>query len=384
MNKFATEQFKNRLGYYLVNEQQFFNKTQALAAGFNMGQPIKWVFNDDVYGAIDWTKPIDTSLTELYRRRAEQLRRDYDYLALYFSGGADSTNILHAFIDNNIFLDEIVMQVPKPFESATNGQDRSQANFYSEVEYSAVPILNNYRNRLHPQTRIRYQDINQPLIDVLQNENWYESMPLGTNITITGIGRQAAYVSENHILKLCEQGRRSAQIMGVDKPLVWYNGRRYFAYFSDLSANHSAPADPNRSDVYTNFYHTEYFYWSPDCPEIVVKQAQEIKKQCEVNLALKNYVINSMREHIGKFKDLLHPIIYPSHVNNMIIFQTEKPSSGVVRPMDNWFWATADKKIQNNYLETINYLRNIIDPAHCISNDINNGLQATFSKAYQL
>ena len=384
MNKFATEQFKNRLGYYLVNGQKFFNKTQALLQGFKIGQPITWVFNDDVYGNINWAEPININLTELYRQRAEQLRRDYDYLALYFSGGADSTNILHAFIDNNIFLDEIVMQVPKPFESTANGQDRSQANFYSEVEYSAVPILNKYRSRLHPQTQVRYQDINQPLIDVLQNENWYESMPLGTNITITGIGRQAAYVSENHILKLCEQGRRTAQIMGVDKPLVWFDGARYYAYFNDLSANHSAPLDPNGMDVYTNFYHTEYFYWTPDFPEIVVKQAQELKKSYEALPTGRALAYQARNIHIGKFKDFLHPIIYPNSVNQSIEFQTEKPSSGVVRPMDNWFWGSSNEKIQANYLATIKYLGANIRPEDLIGRDIKNGLEANLSKMYPL
>jgi len=54
---------------------------------------------------------VSESLDFLYALRARQLREKYDYLVLYFSGGADSTNILKTFIDNNIFLDEIVMQM---------------------------------------------------------------------------------------------------------------------------------------------------------------------------------------------------------------------------------------------------------------------------------
>lgn len=384
MNKFTTERFKNRLGYYTVNEKKFYNKTLALIESRKCQKPVYWTFNDDVYQTINWTRPIDVSLPELYRRRAEQLRRDYDYLVLYFSGGADSVNILDAFISNDIFLDEIVMQMPKPFEHAVNDTDHSMANIYSELEFSAVPILNAWRNKINPNTKIRYQDFSKPLIEVLSKDNWFELHPMGTNICVTGIGRQAAYYSEELILDLCYQGKHTAQILGVDKPLVWYNGRHYFAYFSDLSAHHSPPLDMTKEDIYNNYYHTEFFYWTPDCPEIVIKQAQEIKKQCELNLSIKNCATDSMRVHIGKFKDLLHPIIYPKHVNDIIVFQTDKPSSKVIRPMDEWFWATADKKIQNNYLETIKYLGNNIDPAHCISNDINNGFHAHLSKAYQL
>ena len=383
-NKFASQRYLDRLGYYTVNEKKFHNKTLALLESRQCQQDVHWTFNDDVYQQIDWTQPIDSSLSEIYRRRAEQLRHDYDYLVLYFSGGADSTNVLDAFIDNDIFLDEIVMQIPKPFESTANGQDRNQANHFSEIEYSAVRILNAWRNKINPNTKIRYQDFSKPLIDVLSKDNWFDLHPTGTNIAITGIGRQAANYSEEHILELCYQGKHIAQILGVDKPLVWYNGRHYFAYFNDLSAHHSPPVDMTKKDIYTNFYHTEFFYWTPDCPELVVKQAQEIKKRCELDLAMKNYATESVRVHIGKFKELLHSTIYPEHVNDSIVFQTEKPIIEVIRPMDQWFWATADKKIQDNYLETIKYLGNNIDPAHCINGNINNGFQAHLSRGYQL
>jgi hypothetical protein len=90
----------DRLGYYRVGFKKFFNKTLALLENHKTGYEVQWIFNDNIYDKIDWTIPIRESLLDLYRRRAEQLRNKYDYLALYFSGGADSINILHAFIDN--------------------------------------------------------------------------------------------------------------------------------------------------------------------------------------------------------------------------------------------------------------------------------------------
>ena len=62
----------DRLGYYLVNGKKFYNKTFALMESKQTHDPVTWVFNNDVYGAIDWTVPIETSLDELYRRRAQQ------------------------------------------------------------------------------------------------------------------------------------------------------------------------------------------------------------------------------------------------------------------------------------------------------------------------
>jgi hypothetical protein len=51
-------------------------------------------FNKDLLGKI----PLKT----LYKERAQQLRDNYDELILYYSGGSDSHNILHTFLQNNI------------------------------------------------------------------------------------------------------------------------------------------------------------------------------------------------------------------------------------------------------------------------------------------
>ena len=95
-------------------------------------------------------------------------------------------------------------------------------------------------------------------LNLLKKEDWFDLLPIGTNLTVSGIGKQIAAVSEAHILELCYQGKRTAQILGVDKPLVWFDGTDYFAYFSDLSALHSPPIDPTQSEIYTNLYHTCY------------------------------------------------------------------------------------------------------------------------------
>ena len=370
----------NRLGYYMVGWKKFNNKTLALIENHQTGYEIEWVFNNDVYGKINWSTPINTSLTELYKQRALQLRSQYDYLVLYFSGGADSTNILKTFIDNNIFLDEIVMQFPEPVEKQFNIEDKSNKNIYSEIKYQAIPTLK--KLDLNPATKIRYQDFAKPLLELLNNDNWFDKIPMGTNISPSGIGRQVSQVSEPHILELCSKGKRTAQILGVDKPLIYSDGKDYYAYFSDVSAMHSPPVDFSLSDIFNNFYHTEFFYWTPDMPEIVVKQAQLIKAYCETSKQAKDMIMLSMKKHIGTFRPLLHSIIYPADVK--IDWDPEKPSSEVVRPMDEWFWSIATDTQKGNYLSSINYLKTNSKDSQFINNDIYKGLNASLSGFYKL
>jgi hypothetical protein len=372
----------DKLGYYQVGFKKFSNKTLALMETCKSGYKMEWIFNDDVYSSINWSTPIEESLLSIYKRRAEQLRANYDYLVLYFSGGADSINILHAFIDNNIFLDEIVMQLPEPARKQFADGDTSNGNLYAEIEYSAVPHLNKFKDILNPDTKIRYQDFAKPVLELLSHDDWFDTNPMGTNICISGIGRQVAQVTEKHILELCNKGKRIGQVLGVDKPLVYFDGTDYYAYFSDVSTMHAPPTGLNQSEVFQKYYHTEFFYWTPDMPEIVVKQAQEIKRYCDVDDFARMKMKLSLERHISEFKSILHPVIYPPQVTTGL--QTEKPSSKIVRPMDQWFWASASEQIIGNYMTVINYLRDHTNPEHMIDGSIDNGISAHLSKFYKL
>lgn len=372
----------DRLGFYLVGWKKFYNKTLALLESKKSNYDLTWYFNDHVYGNINWSIPIEESLPSLYLKRAKQLREKYDYLVLYYSGGADSNNILHTFLDNDIFIDEIVMQLVGEDRKNYNNTDLSNRNTYAEIDYVAIPYLNKLKNKLHPNTKIRIQDFGEPTIEVLKKDNWFEDFPLGTNITLGGVGRQYAQVLDNHIVRLADTNKTVCQILGVDKPLVHFDGTDYYAYFLDASAMHAVPVEMSKNEMFTTRYVTEFFYWTPDLPEIVVKQAQEIKRACELDPAKKEMWAKSFEIHVGEFRSVMHPIIYPPKITPK--FQVEKPSSSVMRSMDDWFWSTASDEIKHNYLEVINYLEKNINLKYCLSNNIMSGLKGTITRFYKL
>ena len=371
----------DRLGYYRVGFKKFSNKTMALLENHRTGYELEWIFNDDVYGSIDWSIPIETPLMELYKRRAQQLREQYDYIVLYYSGGADSTNALHAFMDNNIFIDEIVMHLPEAVKTTLNGEDTSNLNYYSEVEYAAVAHLKKYKNSLHPNTKISINDFSKTGLELLNKEDWFDSSPLCLSVSISGILRQITQEYDSYHLKLQEKDKSIVYVLGIDKPLVYFNGVDYFCYFMDTSTYHYiSPVDFNKSGV--NNVSTEFFYWTPDMPEIVIKQAQDIKKHCEQNPWAKFMASEALTRHISEYRPVLHPVIYPDYTCEQ--FQTEKPSTHIMRPMDNWFWQTATDTVKGNYLNTIKYLENNTNSKYMIKNDINYGIAAHKTKFYKI
>ena len=101
---------KAHFGYYQVGNYRTFSKLEAIEIEQATGETVHWNFNDEVYSCYDWTKEPEpnTSISEFYRRRAQQLRDKYEYLVLMYSGGPDSQVILDTCLGNNIHIDEIV------------------------------------------------------------------------------------------------------------------------------------------------------------------------------------------------------------------------------------------------------------------------------------
>lgn len=374
---------KDRLGYYLVGWKKFYNKTLALMESKATGYDVLWMFNDDVYGSFNWSVPIPETLDELYKKRAQQLREKYDYLILLYSGGADSSQALLSFINNNIFIDEIVMHLPEVFKAKSNNTDKSNGNMWSEIEHSAIPFLNKLKNRLDPRTKIKIHDFSKTGLQSLEKDDWSELRRVGMSFNISAILKQGYFTNEKDLVSLYETKRSVAFIEGIDKPLVYFDGKDYYCFFMDTSAYHvMSPLEFSDEGKSNNNYFTEFFYWSRDMPQIVIKQAQEIKYSCEVNQWTKFMASKILTTHINEYRDVLHPIIYDKEI--ILDFQTEKPSTKIIRPMDNWFWQTTSKKVQGHYLETIDYFKNNIDSKHGIGGDVLNGFSAVKSKFYKL
>jgi hypothetical protein len=135
-----------KYGLWIVNGIEFDSKYQALLhATRNNIKDIKFWYHDDIFASVDVTQLSKTPLSLLYKERAQQLRDSYDYLILYYSGGADSHNILRTFLDNNIKIDEICVKWPKQLIDGKfyhiNATDTTASNIWSEWNYGIMPVL---------------------------------------------------------------------------------------------------------------------------------------------------------------------------------------------------------------------------------------------------
>jgi hypothetical protein len=370
----------DKKGYYLVGWKKFYNKTEAVTYATKNSFEVRWVFNDTVYSKIDWSTPIEVSLKQLYRMRAQQLRDKYDYVILHYSGGQDSNNVLHSFIDNNIKVDHIVIQVPEPQRKHSVSNDTAWSNYWAEIDYQALPYLRNLGSKLDG-IKITIQDMSSTPIELLSNDNWTEKLLPGASFNLGVIARAMGQYKTKEILNISEQGKTSCQVLGIDKPLIYFDGMDYYSFFVDQSAYHMQPLDSTMNDLF-HYSITEFFYWTPDLPEIVVKQAQEIKKACMGNSTVKDLFTKTTKSEVGIFRTVMQSIIYD--MNHTPMFQTLKPPISAGEILNKWFFEGQDKRIVDNYTYALEHIGKGIDNKFFSNNIMHDGYQSILSKFYKL
>ena len=248
-------------GYYTVGNKIFNHKIYALKEASRSGVGLKWHFNDKVFGEMNWREPTKIPLTDLYAARARQLREKYDHLILWWSGGADSTSMLQAFLHNNIPLDEVFVGWPIKL---TEGKyepslDPTVSNFVSEWDLVIKPGLQ-WLAANYPNIKISCIDSSNLVGKKDHNESIFSLTE-----TFQYLNDQRVESIGPIIRERSRGGKSVANLMGISPPeLVIVNGY-LSAYFFDLNMSPFGKNEYVLDGVVRNY---EYFYASPDMPEL--------------------------------------------------------------------------------------------------------------------
>jgi len=358
----------HRQGVYKVGDLMFINKSDALIVASKTNQDVTWHFNDTVFSSIDWSIPIETSLPELYKRRAQQLRDKYDYLSLFFSGGVDSTNVLHSFIDNDIFLDEIVMYRPAKLVPKANTHDKTTSNIYSEIEFAAIPHLQKYLK--NSKTKVRFIDMDDSTEQFFNNSNLLSQFYTVNKMTTLGIAKIAMCTTDSIWNNLYNSGKKVAHIQGVDKPIINFENGEYIFQFGDaaMSFNFVSSENTAENEMLLNHQYHEFFYWTPDLPELVIKQCQVVKLLCKNDIIFKFLFIDSYNSPQDRFMAIIN-YIYPSHVNEIRnLFTTVKPGEGLNAGQGKWFYDLLSSETVGKFSDLVKFSQNNIDDRFFRSN----------------
>jgi len=226
--------------YFKVGDNKFATRREAekFAKSSQRKEQVQFVSGP----ILDFSIPRIT-LKDAIRNRCIQLRDTYNWLQLYYSGGADSHSILASFIENDIPLNEIVMS-----RWSCNGNWDEIHN--SEINHTAIPfIAKNQQYFLKHNVKIFYCDFSYDKIHSLYSDPDFLYRLNSFSITNPGTIDRMIYAYPDLLDhdSLC-------QIVGWEKPSVYVNN----GVVSTFSIDKTTPFIPDSiSDSKFEFFFME-------------------------------------------------------------------------------------------------------------------------------
>jgi hypothetical protein len=236
--------------YYRVNDLVTTNKLTAVEAANQNLDKIHFYFADDVHAKHDWTVEPEEDIDDLVDQRVKELRDQYSYVALWYSGGYDSQTILDSFIRTNTRLDEILIYNRQWIDHAFNQEDKLAYNYASFIKKNYQPWLT---------IRVIQYD-HQAIFDFYQHwgSDWiYQEPGNFPGFTKQNRANTARWQTE---FKNLQHLPGRVDINGSDKPRVNLYQGNWYAQMSDSTVNYYLDAP------------YELFYLSPAATKIYIKQ----------------------------------------------------------------------------------------------------------------
>lgn len=262
-------------GIYKVDDKVFSDKVLACIECTNSKSQVfpYWNFYQDIWkDAVTVRKYEGADLRKLYKIRAQQLRDKHDYLILSYSGGSDSWTVLNTFMINDIFIDEIVVNWPV---KATQGPDAiykynidianlDAGNYLSEWDAFLGQELEDIKKVL-PNTKVTIMDWSETILSDPPDASEALAKPYFQDLVQVRIMGVKTESEKEAIAK----GLSVGYIYGTDKPILKKVNNFCYLQFCDASMRHNVSRTSYGSTI-------EYFYISPEMPEICIESSYKI------------------------------------------------------------------------------------------------------------
>jgi hypothetical protein len=310
---------QDRFGSWVVNGKNYANKLSAVIDAVKTGHWIHWDFNDRVFAQYNWTQEPVSSLSDLYGARARRLREQYDHIAVEFSGGADSWNLLYHFCRQNLPVDTVIHRYSDHL--AKNSIDKTSENQWAEGKFQAWPSFQRLQE-LNPKLTWHTWDITDPI-----QQGWTASsinFELHNNLHSGSILKIPGAIDHNPagIPDLPS----SAMIYGLDKPVVEFRDGKFYLLFYDYQIILRSVLERQMLGVGMQDI---LFYWDPENVDMLAKQGHVI-----MNWFCANPSMIPLMKDKPSYLSIVNKLIYPEY---QMIWQSDKPTGLFSQSHDSWF-----------------------------------------------
>jgi hypothetical protein len=377
--------YQDKLGCYRVGDLKVYSKLEAIELHTKTGIHPHWDFNEAVFSSYNWTIEPTENILELYRQRAQQLREKYDYIILMYSSGSDSHTALQSFMDNDIKLDEVCSWINY------KGTSNKKSYLNEEVYESAIPNIDKLR-QTYPWLKHRVIDLTDIILDHVGDKtlgyDWIYKINncFGPN----NIARENIVSNVQEWADLVESGKKLCVVWGKDKPRVHHIDGKFVFRFIDIIDDAASVYSMSGQQPYCD----EFFFWTPDLPKLLIKQAHIIKNYLSTsNIQQLPFVSNqssglSYRTIEGQqywlsIEGTSH-LVYPNWVEGPVFIP--KPITIVIAPRDEWFYPMDDSHLaKRNLVEGLTKInQKVSDYWKNDPTDFVKGIKGCWSKSYFL
>lgn len=261
--------------YYLVDNEKFLNKNQAIVKAKGDLSRIKLHFNESVWDNVDWTLEPQESWQELYKQKVLEIREKYDHVALWYSGGYDSKTILETFIRNNVLLDELVvldrshLYTDLGMDYTINTLDHIKKNYYNNIKINII------KHDISAQAKL-YAD---------WGTDWIWKMR-GSTSRMSKTNKTYFIDTYDFSQKTLQNRSNRCDIFGHEKCKVYIHDNKWYSFFTDN----------NLGDFNSNV-HIDFFY----DPKIYIKQVHNVISWFE---SLKDFTPDLVHDIQGRDRSL--------------------------------------------------------------------------------
>lgn len=369
-------------GIYDCNGKKFYSKLDAILESNHSSQSVGWDYHNSHFSRSDWSKEPGVSLPELYRQRAQQLRDNYDYLVLFYSGGIDSNTVLNAFVKNNIPIDEIYLFGAFEFEQKKFqeiGWDTSPGYYTREVSQS-LPLLKKLTE--NQKVKITVYDWGKDIIEAANDLDWI--WRAGTRFDPTCMVRSRFHKIIRKHNEMVHRGKRVGFIYGVDKPrLLRDDTGIYFSFLDIIMTLGAMPTNDILGEYWEN---DEYFYWTPNFPEIAIKQSHVLVNwlKAQNKLDLIRNMKNPAQFHDDAYYYEVNRAVYQNMGWDFNTWQVKKPTNMIYSEMSQWMFDGEFDEAKQKWASSLWELERQIGLKWFNDNTVNNGLRGHLSNLYKI
>jgi len=320
----------DKFGYYTVGDLKTYSKLEAVEWQQRFGHFSEWNFNRAVFDACDWQQEPAIDLWELYKARARQIRDSYDHVVIFYSGGSDSHNLLSAWIDAGLKIDEILTYWNY---EGSGSRDNLQNSEPDRVVFPHIKQLQDrgigFLFRLVDTSSLEIKTLSDPNLDYSIN----------CNFTPATVFKDYLRTEIEDYRNLIAAGKKLCFVLGIDKPQMFYDAQGHYLQFFDFF---DITATPEVQRNYHKGHYDEMFYYTPDMPEIVIKQAHTIKRFLDTCNDPQFYQsksnANGYNPRLNQYLTdaTLKQLIYPRWNNNT--FQSGKSGMKFFSKRFQWIW----------------------------------------------